>query len=361
MSQRIFDSEVIAQVLNPAQCERQEAETELVAAMGVEDERRAERWDREEVQVSTEVCGAVLDQLLDVVSWVVGVRQVGVFNYPLPDLATANVQWAHIEAAALREPEPEPAPGGHGAGAKKGDKKKEHRGGAEHKGEHEGQMTALPCSCPHVVPIQMWGDMLQLFVAGSLAQAPPLPAPVHVTDVIAPFSISHRPAVTDAEWLFGAPFSGENLLAPRVADSATSTTSAINVNNSVTADDGTEEEEEEEEGDAFPTPYTPAPAPAPKAGASDALDTSVPAPAPTPTLASASTPTSASASTPTSASAPAVDLAQTLASLDTAAFIAALNDSGEKGLTGETEGAEGIEGIEGAEQEVKARAEGTEG
>eukprot|EP00601_Ochromonadales_sp_CCMP2298_P005240 CAMPEP_0173211268 /NCGR_PEP_ID=MMETSP1141-20130122/24132_1 /TAXON_ID=483371 /ORGANISM="non described non described, Strain CCMP2298" /LENGTH=50 /DNA_ID=CAMNT_0014138121 /DNA_START=90 /DNA_END=239 /DNA_ORIENTATION=+ len=27
MSQRIFDSEVIAQVLNPAQCERQEAES----------------------------------------------------------------------------------------------------------------------------------------------------------------------------------------------------------------------------------------------------------------------------------------------------------------------------------------------
>lgn len=250
MSQKIFNTEVIAQMLNFAGSERVEQDLmdkvisykkiipdnrrnrqDLMDRMAEADSARGKEWDaveaqrevhwtiggartahahRSEVlktavasaerQISTDIALEVLDKLLDVVSWVTTCRQVGVFYYQVTE-----------DPPVFTAPLPETATDT----GKKGGKEKDKDKNAAPAEEVHDPNAPKPCSCREgdVVPEDIWADAAKMFRAdSSLATGFQLPAPLLVTDALWPFSLSERPTCVEVDWLFGQPFQGGNVL-----------------------------------------------------------------------------------------------------------------------------------------------------
>ena len=256
LSQKIFNTEVIAQLLNFSASERVEEKEmekvisykkiipdnrrnrqELMDRMAEADFLRGKDWEATEAQrevhwtiggaraahehrnavlqtavasaerqISTSIALQVVDKLLDVVDWVASCRQVGIFYYQLaedPPVLTAVIP--EVSAA--------------GTAGKKGGKEKEKANtpaapseGAE--AEHRPQPKSV--SEGEVVPADIWVDAVKMFMADTpMGAALQIPCPLMVTDALWPFSLSERPACAEIDWLFSKPFRGSNLLGTR--------------------------------------------------------------------------------------------------------------------------------------------------
>jgi hypothetical protein len=248
LSQKIFHTEVIAQMLNFAASEKVEQgqvdeavnykkiipenrhnREDLMERMAEADRQRGVEWEavkaqrevhwtiggarashghRSEVlqgavaaadrQASTAVALQTVDKLLDVVEWVVSCRQVGVFHYQVtqdPPVLTAALP----EAAA--------------AGGKKGKEKEKAAPAATVAPAADEVPKPRSCDEGAVVPRDVWADAVKMFVAEEpVSVGLQIPAPLTVTDALWPFSISDRPACTELDWLFAQPFHAAQLL-----------------------------------------------------------------------------------------------------------------------------------------------------
>lgn len=249
LSQKIFDTEVIAQLLNFAVSEQVEEDmmnkvisykkiipdnrhnrTELINVMSEEDFGRSVQWDAEEArrevdwtigdarsahthrsevlhnavtsaerQISTDTALQVLDKVLDVVDWVVSCRQVGIFAYKVTE-----------ELPVFTAPLPETAPD---TGAKKGGKEKEKKDTAAVPVEEHTGPVPSSCNAGDGVPVDIWADALKMFQAdSSISKSFAIPSPLMVTDALWPYSLSERPACAEVDWLFQKPFRGADVL-----------------------------------------------------------------------------------------------------------------------------------------------------